>query len=71
MICGSIGDPDSCALLEIDFRREWMHLLFEREYVFRICAGEGLRSIYAIVSLHFFDALANRFNDVFLSVVVN
>ena len=39
-----------------------MHLLFERECVFRICAGEGPRRVYAIVSLHLFDALANRFN---------
>src|SRR5215467_2800396 len=62
MICGSIGDPDSCTLLEINFLREWMHLLFERECVFRVCAGEGPRSVYAIFSLHLFDALANRFN---------
>ena len=40
-----------------------MHLLFERECIFRICTGEGPRGVYAIVSLHFFDALANRFND--------
>jgi hypothetical protein len=39
-----------------------MHLLFERECVFRICTGEGPRRVYAIVSFHFFDALANRFN---------
>jgi hypothetical protein len=39
-----------------------MHLLFERERIFRICTGEGPRGVYAIVSLHFFDALANRFN---------
>jgi hypothetical protein len=62
MICSSIGNPNSCTLLEINLRRKRMHLLFERECVFRICAGEGPRGVYAIASLHFFDALANRFN---------
>ena len=38
MICCSVGDPDSCALLEINVRRKGMHLLFERQRVFRIRA---------------------------------
>ena len=40
MICGSIGYPNSCALLEINFRRKRMYLLFEREGVFRIRTAE-------------------------------
>jgi len=63
MICSSIGNPNSCTLFEINIPREPMHLLFERECVLRICASEGPRRVYAIASLHFFDALANRFND--------
>src|SRR5512132_1156357 len=62
MICGPIGDPDSRALLEINFLREWMYLLFECKCVFRVCAGEGPRGVYAISSPHLFDTLANRFN---------
>jgi DNA-binding transcriptional LysR family regulator len=38
-----------------------MHLL--PECAFRISTGEGPRCVYAIASLHFFDALTNRFND--------
>ena len=63
MICRAVGYPDSCALLEINFRGELMYLLFERECVFRICTCEGPCRVYAIISLHFFDALDNRFND--------
>ena len=40
-----------------------MHLLFERERVFRICTGDGPRSVYAIASSHFLDSLADRFNS--------
>ena len=40
-----------------------MHLLFERERVFRICTGDGSRRVYAIVSPHFLDPLADRLND--------
>jgi hypothetical protein len=36
MICGPIGYPDSCALLEINFRRKRMYFLFDCEGVFRI-----------------------------------
>ena len=39
-----------------------MYLLFERERVFRICASERPPGVYAIVSLHLFDALTNGFN---------
>src|SRR6516225_6899098 len=63
MIRRAVGYPDSCALLEINFRAELMYLLFERECVFRICTGEGLRGVHAITSLHLFDAVANCFND--------
>ena len=38
-------------------------MLFERECVFRICTGEGLRGVHAVASLHLFDAVANCFND--------
>src|SRR5215469_17011754 len=48
MICRAIGYPDSCALLEINFRGERMYLLFEREGIFRVCTGEGLRGVHAI-----------------------
>ena len=60
MICGSIGYPDSSALLEISVRGQQMHLFFERERIFRVCTGEGPRGVHAILSLHFFDALADR-----------
>ena len=36
MIRGPIGHPDSCALLEINFRRERMYFFFERKVIFRI-----------------------------------
>ena len=36
MVSGPIGYPDSCALLETNFRRERMYFLFKCESVFRI-----------------------------------
>src|SRR6516225_10965790 len=63
MIRRAVGYPDSCALLEINFCGELMYLLFERECVFRICTGEGLRGVHAVAWLHLFDAVANCFND--------
>src|SRR5215469_10469344 len=63
MICRSVWYPDSCALLEINFRGERMYLLFERECVFRICTGESLCGVHAIASLHLFDTVTNSLND--------
>src|SRR5262249_44081597 len=63
MIRRSIGDPDSCTLAETNFCRKGMHLVFQRECVFSIRTAKGLRDIYAVPSLHFFDAFANRLDD--------
>jgi hypothetical protein len=48
MIGGSIGHPDSSALLEINVRGEQMHVFFERNCIFRVRAGESSPSVYAI-----------------------
>jgi glyoxylate carboligase len=63
VIGGSVGHPDSRALLEVDFRRKRMHLRFERTCIFRIGTGDGPRGVDAIAALHLLDAVANRFDD--------
>jgi hypothetical protein len=63
MIRGSIGYPDSSALLEINVRGERMHLFFERERIFRVCTGEGSPSVDAIASSYFLDSFTDCFNS--------
>src|SRR5262249_8382913 len=63
MIRRSIGDPDSCTLAETNFCRKGIHLVFSLEWVSSIPPVKGLRGIYAVTSLHFFDAFANRLDD--------
>jgi hypothetical protein len=48
------------ALLEINFRGELMNLLFERECVFRLCTGEGLRGVHALSASATFSSAPSR-----------
>ena len=63
VVRGTVGDPDACALGKSDFLRKRMHLFFQCECVFRVRAGEGLRSVDAVARLRFFHARADRFDD--------
>jgi hypothetical protein len=63
VICGSIGNPDSCTLLQINVRWKRMHLFFLSERIFRVRTTDSSRRVYAVSLLYLLDALADRFNS--------
>ncbi len=62
VIRGSVGHPYACALGKANFFRKGMHLFFEREDVLGVGSRYGFRGVDTVPRLHFFDAIANRFD---------
>ena len=63
MVRRAIGHPDAGTLPEINLTGQRMHLFFQRESIFRVRAGDRFCGIDAIARLHFFNAIADGFDD--------
>ena len=63
VIRGPVGNPHACPLAKTDVVGQGMHLLFQRESVFRVRARNGLRRVDAVARLHFFHTIADGLND--------